>query len=145
MSIERMDEKSWQAIPGGEALVAYFGHVPFFHDGEITQVVLNRRSASTVSIHTWGMDTIDPIKHAVVTLLIDDIIDLELENFSPQNVIGDLIIRPLPERDNRRDYYPRSQVEGDVEIVFVPIFGLSGVVRAGSVSLTFVPGKPRDA
>ncbi|OBZ96160.1 hypothetical protein ADU59_07300 [Pararhizobium polonicum] len=137
-----MDEKSWRAIPGGEALIAYFGHVPFFHDGEITQVVLNRRSTSTISIHIWGMD---PVKHAVVTLLIDDIIDLELENFSPQNVIGDLIIRPLPERDDRRDYYPRSQTESDVEIVFVPIYGLAGVLRAGSVSLTFVPGKPRDA
>lgn len=143
--MERMDENSWRAIPGGEALIAYFGHVPFFHDGEITQVVLNRRSASAISIHIWGMMDIVPVKHAVVTLLIDDIIDLELENFSPQNVIGDLIVRPLPQREDRSGYYPRSQLESDVEIEFVPIYGLSGIIRAGSVSLTFVPGQPRDA
>jgi hypothetical protein len=143
--MERMNENSWRAIPGGAALIAYFGHVPFFHDGEITQVFLNRRSASTISIHIWGMDNIDPVKHAVVTLLIDEIIDLELGNFSPQNVIGDVIIRPLPQREDRSGYYPRSQLESDVEIEFVPIYGLNGLIRAGSVSLTFVPGQPRDA
>lgn len=142
--MERMDENSWRGIPGGEALIAFFGHLPMFHDGEITQLVLNRHSPSTISVHIWGVDENDPVRHAVVTLQIDDIIDLELQNFSPQNVIGDLIIRPLPDRSERRNYYPRNRTESDIEIELAPIYGLSGIIRAGSVSVSFVPGKPRD-
>ncbi|WP_156386855.1 MULTISPECIES: Imm50 family immunity protein [unclassified Rhizobium] len=143
--MKRMDEDDWRAIPGGDALIAYFGHSPMFHDGEITQVVLNRLSTSTISVHIWGVDDVDPVKHAVVTLSINDIIDLELENFSPQNVIGDVIIRPLLEREDRRSHYPRNRKESDIEIELIPIYGLNGILRAGSVSLTFVPGKPGDA
>ncbi|KAA0698461.1 hypothetical protein DTW90_15280 [Neorhizobium sp. P12A] len=140
-----MDEHAWKAFPGGDELTAYFGHIPIFHDGEITQVILNRRSTSRISIHIWGMGNGEVGKHAVVTLLIDDIIDLELENFSHQNVIGDLIIRPLLERCERSIYYPRKWLNTDVEIEFVPIYGLNGVIRAGSVALEFVRGKPEDA
>lgn len=140
-ALKRMEEDDWRAIPGGDALIAYFGHIPMFHDGEITQVVLNRLSTSTISIHIWGTDDFDPVRHAVVTLSIDDIIDLQLENFSPQNVIGDVIIRPLPQRDDRRPFYYRDWKESDVEIEMFAIFGLNGIVRAGSVSVAFVPGK----
>ncbi len=143
--MKRMDEEDWRAIPGGAALIAHFGHIPMFHDGEITQVVLNRLSTSTISIHIWGVDDFGPAKHAVVTLQINDILDLQLENFSPQNVIGDLIIRALPQREDRRAYYSRDPKDGDVEIELIPIFGLNGSIRAGLVSLAFVPGMPQDA
>jgi hypothetical protein len=138
------NDTSWLDIRGGKELVAFFGHDPMFHDGEIIQTVLNRRSASTISIHIWGMENVDPVRHAVVTLTFTDILDLQLENFSPQNVIGDLIIRPLKDLPERRIYYPRQQLPDDIEIELVPIYGLHGFIRAAAVSLSLVPGKPRD-
>jgi hypothetical protein len=141
---ETRNDTSRQDIRGGKELVAFFGHDPMFHDGEIIQVLLNRRAASTISIHIWGVDNVDPVRHAVVTLTLTDILDLQLENFSPQNVIGDLIIRPLKDLAERRPDYPRKQLPDDIEIELVPIYGLHGFIRAAAVSLSFVPGKPRD-
>jgi hypothetical protein len=139
-----MEEDAWDLISGGRELIDYFGHVPMFHDGEVVQMVLNRRNSSSLAIHIWGMGEDHDTKHAVVTLTITEIIDLELNGFSPQNVIGDLLIRPLPSSD-RAVYYARRPLPTDVEIELVPIYGLSGVIRAGSVSVNFTPGKPDDA
>lgn len=138
------DLTAWSDIPGGKDLIAYFGHDPIFHDGEIVQLILNRRASSRVSIHIWGMVDIDPVRHAVVTLAIDDIFDLDLENFSHQNVIYDLFIRPLPERPERKPYYAPFAALKPIEIEFDPCYGLHGFIRAGRVRISFVPGLPRD-
>lgn len=143
MDSDRASEATvWSDIPGGNELIAYFGRDPIFHDGEVVQLVLNRRVASQLSIHIWGMENIQPVRHAVVTLTIDDILDLELENFSRQNVIGGLLIRPLPERPERIPYYAPVIAANPVEIELIPIYGLNGFVRAGRVTLSFVPGLP---
>lgn len=146
MEFDRATElTAWSDILGGKELVAYFGRDPIFHDGEIVQLVFNRRASSRVSIHIWGMENVDPVRHAVVTLTIEDIFDLDLENFSHQNVIYDLFIRPLPERPERKPYYARSVAKQPIEIEFAPSYGLHGFIRAGRVRVSFVPGLPRDS
>ena len=45
------------AIPGADAVVAWFGHWPSFHDAEILSVVINRGGLSMIRIHTWNVST----------------------------------------------------------------------------------------
>jgi len=96
-------------IPGGPELLAWFGRPPSFHDAEIVNLQLNRRAPSTVAIHTWTMtDRVDQRgyfildRHAVVTFTLEDIVDLQLDGFSHQNVIGHLHLRRAP-----RNAFPR--------------------------------------
>lgn len=139
------DGIAWVDISGGKDLVAYFGHDPIFHDGEIVGLVLNRRAESSISIHIWGMGDLAATRHAVVTLVFTDVADLELECFSHQNVINGLIVRRAPERGARRPYYGREPQTEDIEIELRPCFGLCGFIRAASVTVSFEPGRPKDA
>jgi hypothetical protein len=88
-------EAFYTEIPDGSDLVAWFGCVPSFHDAEIVRLDLHRRAPSTLSIHAWNMtkevddrDYLVLDNHAVVTFLLEDILDLQLDGFSHQNVIG---------------------------------------------------------
>ena len=59
--------------------------------------VFKPQGQSKLEIHAWnGTSKIDPHgysildKHAVVTFILEDIFDLQLDGFSPQNVLGSL-------------------------------------------------------
>jgi len=45
------------AIPGADAVIAWFGHWPSFHDAEILSVVINRGGPSLIRIHTWNVSS----------------------------------------------------------------------------------------
>jgi Immunity protein 50 len=96
-------EAIYASISGGSELVAWFGRVPSFHDAEIVGLNLNRRSASTLVLHTWsttnGVDdrgyfVLD--RHVAVTFVLEEILDLELNGFSHQNVVFGLVLRRAP-------------------------------------------------
>ena len=139
----------YAGIPGGPELLAWFGRVPSFHDAEIVRVVLNRRAPSTLSIHAWNLtDRVDPQgyfileRHAVVTFELEDVLDVQLEHFSSQNVIFGLQLRRAAPRPDRMPYYSRDASPDDFELELDPCYGLSGHVRCRRVSISFVPGKP---
>ncbi|MEZ2220867.1 hypothetical protein [Rhizobium sp. RCC_161_2] len=138
------DQIPWREIPGGGEFVEYFGHDPDFHDAEIVQITLNRHSQSSISIHTWNNAPFDIAKHVVVTFSLADIADLQLENFSHQNVLNGLAVRLAPERKDRRPYYGRDPHPKDIEIELRPCFGLCGFIRARTISISFAKGKPED-
>jgi hypothetical protein len=96
------------SIPGGPELVAWFGQVPSFHDAEIVSLNLHRRAPSALIIHAWRMTREVDVRcryildrHAVVTFVLEDILDLQLGSFSHQNVIGELRLRRTPEHQDR--------------------------------------------
>lgn len=80
-----------------------------------------------------------------MTFTLEDIVGLNLEDFSRQNVIFGLEVRqikkqlptlgitwlvpPCPEHD----YY---------EIVLEPCYGLYGTIRARQIRMSLTPGKP---
>lgn len=142
------------SIPGGPELLAWFGYVPSFHDAEIIDLHLNRTGASTLRIHTWDMDpnrrTEDwpPFgKHVIVTFTFEDIMGLNLEDFSPQNVIMGLEVRCVKEE---RHSFGMTWLNNPppppefYEIDLLPIYGLSGTIRARRVSISLTPGKAQD-
>ncbi len=148
------DTNIYAEVPGGPELVRYFGQVPSFHDGEILGLHLDRDGPSALHIHSWittdrvGLDGSMVLeRHAIVTFTLRGVMDLHLDGFSTQNVIGGLILRRAPDRPERRGYLALDPGPDDIEIELEPCYGLNGLIRARSVSITFEPRKPgeRDA
>ena len=149
--VKDLSELIYHAVPGGQDLVQWFGQVPSFHDAEILSLNLRRNGQSSVCLHGWimtaqvcqdGQLALD--KHAIVTFLIDGVMDLQLDGFSHQNVIMGLILRRAPDRPERHGYLSQAPLPDDIEIEIEPCFGISGLIRARSVSIAFEPGKPDE-
>jgi hypothetical protein len=139
----------YDAVSGGADLVHGFGQVPSFHDAEILGLQLRRNGPSVLHLHGWintgevgqdGYFVLD--RHAIVTFTLNGVMDLQLDGFSMQNVIGGLVLRRAPDRPERRGYLALDPLPQDIEIELEPCYGVSGLIRARAVSITFEPGKP---
>jgi hypothetical protein len=139
----------YDAIPGGTELVRWFGQVPTFHDAEILSLHLRRKGQSVLRLHGWigtgavgqdGYAVLD--RHAIVTFTLTEVMDLQLDCFSIQNVISALVLRRALNRPERRGHLASDPLPQDIEIELEPCYGLSGLIRARAVSITFEPGKP---
>lgn len=136
----------YDEVTGGSELVRWFGAVPTFHDAEILSLHLQRRGQSVLRLHGWmntgkvadnGYFILD--RHAVVSFVLEEVMHLQLHGFSHQNVIFGLVLRRASQE---RQGDARNPLPQDVEIELEPCYGLSGLIRARSVSITFEPGKP---
>jgi Immunity protein 50 len=93
-------------IAGAEKVISYFGYWESCHDAEILGFSLRRPGLFTISVRALGLDAglqaqgIMRYKHAIITFLLRDVIDLSLERYSVQNVIPEITIeskgRPSP-------------------------------------------------
>jgi hypothetical protein len=145
--IQREEASIYAEVPGGLELLAYFGRTPAFGDAEILALCLDRDGTSTLRVHGWVVvDRAGEAKarerHAVVTFALDGIMDLKLDGFSVQNVIGGLTLRRAPDRPERRAYLALAPSPQDIEIELEPCYGLDGRIRARSVAITFQSGRP---
>jgi hypothetical protein len=146
-------ESVYRKLPGGTQLLQWFGRVPSFHDAEIVSLALNRRSPSLLTIHGWTMDgskTQDGYfvqqKKAVVVFEIQDIVYLNLEGFSRQNVIDGLIIAQRAPDPLAKSYYSTLDSNADdYEIILEPCYGMDGLIRCKKISVSFEPGDPVDS
>jgi hypothetical protein len=141
-------ESIFAEVRGGPELLHWFGRVPSFHDAEILDLRLRRHEPSILRLHGWNMtNRVDDAgyivleKHAVVTFALEGVMDLQLEGFSRQNVIDGLTLRRAPERPERRNQLTLAPSPDDIEIELDPCYGLSGLIRARSVEITFAPGR----
>ena len=109
----------YELVPGGPELLRWFGQVPTFHDAEILSLHLRRKGQSVLRLHGWvgtgavGQDgylVLD--RHAIVTFALTDVMDLQLDSFSIQNVISGLILRRAPDRAERRGYLAHAPAFG---------------------------------
>ena len=119
-------------IEGGPELLAWFDGEPRFHDAEIVGLNLRRRAESTLDIHFWtatgvvddrGYFILD--NHVVVTFVLKDITDLELEGFNHQNVICGLSLHRAHVRPEREPYTLGTSPD-DYEIELEDCYGMSG-------------------
>ncbi|UGX90344.1 immunity 50 family protein [Bradyrhizobium barranii subsp. barranii] len=139
----------YDTVPGGADLMRWFGQVPSFHDAEILGLHLRRKVQSVLRLHAWintgevGRDGYFVLgRHAIVTFTLSEVMDLQLDGFGIQNVIGGLALRRAPDRPERRGYLAIDPLPQDIEMELEPCNGLSGLIRARAVSITFEPGKP---
>ena len=122
-------------IPGYKEFTGFCGGWPSFHDLEILKLELNRGAPSYLIIHVFGgpkptigprSDTrlASPPTDVVVTFVLEGIDDLDLADFSSQNVIFGL----------------RLEKESDIfRITMDPCFGMAGTISATNVTIEFSP------
>jgi hypothetical protein len=132
-----MPELIAPSVPGADEVVRWFGEWPSFSDAEVLEIVLRRKGRSSILVHVWRMTgevnaeghfVLD--RHAVITVWLEGITDLELGDFSPQNVIGSLDIKPQ---------------ESGFRVTLWPIYGVGGHIDAARVTFSLEPGKPGEA
>lgn len=64
-------------------------------------------------------------RHAIVTFTLTDVMDLQLDGFSAQNVIEQLILQRAPDRPERRGEFLAEPLPDDVEIELSQCFGMA--------------------
>jgi hypothetical protein len=121
-------------IDGAQSLYDWFGYWPSFHDAEILYLHLNRTGLSQMAVHTWHMSNRTDAesfyileKHVVVDFALQSISDLELVQFSHQNVLSNLSV----EKKNDR-----------FALILWPCYGLAGRIEVSKISITLRPGRP---
>ena len=119
-------------LPGAKALIKRFGRWPSFHDAEVVSLSLNRKGASTLTLHIFRMTSqVDERGHYVcdlhtlVTFSFGEILGINLVDFNHQNVISELEI---------------GKTEAGLEVILHPCFGLAGTIRTSSISISFADG-----
>lgn len=136
-----------RGVPGGLELLAWFGGVPSFHDGEVLSLHLDREGPSALRVYTWRLREVSDVgftlaRHAVVTFTLTGIVDLDLGGFSRQNVLGGLVLRRALDRPERRPSYDFGHSPNDYEIEMEPCVGLNGHLRANAVEVRVEPCAP---
>jgi|RhiMetdeSRZDD1v2_1073273.scaffolds.fasta_scaffold24097_5 Immunity protein 50 len=123
------------AILGADAVVAWFGQWPSFHDAEILSIHINRGGLSVIRIHTRNLSTtVDRPGHsvrareAILAFEFAGIKTLRLhgEDADRQNVIQGLEIQ-------RTDEGYRVQL--------LPCYGLAGEIVVEQIAVHVEPGR----
>lgn len=130
MRVSEASDQRWKAV------IEWFGYKPNFHDAEVMSVELRRAPAcSIVRIHAWrtlgetdekGYFRQD--RHAVVSIVLKDIVRQELSCWNQQNVLSTLSIEDGPE---------------GATLALGAIYGVEGEIVAREICLEVEPLSPR--
>jgi hypothetical protein len=130
-------------IPGGREVVAWFGGRPDFGDAEMLELRLVRQGPSRLRLAAMvgegGKHQGPPGKHAVLDFSLHDMIDIHLNGFSRQNVIGGLRLRRAPDRAMHPSLSGYGLVPGEVEIEVAPCAGAFGTIRCTIAKIAIMP------
>lgn len=131
-----------ETIPGGSEVVAWFGGWPEFGDAEVLEVRLVRRGPSLLRISAMageGENYGAPFKHAVFDFTLRDMIDVNLEGFSHQNVVGGLTLHQATDQPVHPSLLGIGLVRGEVEIELWPCAGAHGMIRCTIEKIAIIP------
>lgn len=78
-------------------------------------------------------------KRAVVTFVLEEITDLQIEGFARQNVIDELCLTRVTPGSSVSRHDLQTESLDVFEILLEHCYGLSGYIRARRVSVSFVP------
>jgi hypothetical protein len=127
-----MTTSALHEIPGGEALIDWFGQVPAFHDADVMAINLVSNGTSVLNLWTWRMtDKVDAQgyfeieKHIFVDIVLREVTYVSLCQFQLPGIIFQLHIT-------------RSGDEFDLS--WEGSYGVSGTIRAKQVSVESRPG-----
>ncbi|HME08215.1 MAG TPA: Imm50 family immunity protein [Bryobacteraceae bacterium] len=123
-------------IPGAIELHDWFGYWPDFHDAEVVHLYLNRTGISSMLVEAWRWtDEVDERgyfkvdKHGLVEFLLEEISEMDLEDFNHQNVIFSLSI---------------ERTESGYRFDMDTSFGLLGTIEVKAFSIRLVPAELPD-
>lgn len=120
-------------IPGGQALVEWFGHVPRFHDAELLEITFSGKGVGLLRIQAWNMtDQVDAKgyfvldKHATVTLALEGVSAVNCVDFDIMPaIIFDLEI---------------TKGDESFRIEWSASYGVAGFITAKDVRISLAPG-----
>jgi hypothetical protein len=117
-------------VEGRETVIQWFdGEWPCFHDAEIVSLTLSRKGESLLCVYPYS-----PAKPATVEFYLDEVSDLDLTDFSQQNVISGLEVERVTDQTDKTAL--RIRLGG--------CYGLSGWIDAKKVRVQLLPGKSSD-
>ncbi len=133
-----------RSIDGGASVVEWFSGHPNFGDAEVLRLDLHRRGASLAlsqSFSAKGHYGGAPFRHAIFTFHFGnaDAIDVSMQGFSHQNVIGGLWLRFADDTKPDVSFVGTELGRGDIEFEFEPCFGPFGTLRATVTKITITP------
>lgn len=124
-----MCDRPTEKIAGEELLTECFGKWPCFHDAEVLSVFLTRSGESVLRIYPYYPD-----KPATVDFVLSGITDIELADFSSQNVIHSVHIEKAKDQHGDDVY----------RLTLGPCYGVAGRVDAESLRVELLPGPSPD-
>ena len=115
-------------IPGSDEIVSWFGCWPSFHDAEILELHLDRADASWIKVHAWTSGMVNgnykSDHHAIITFTFERVRNLDLSDFSPQNVIFGLDV----------------EKSGDCfRVTLSPCYGMAGFIESDRIRVGVEP------
>lgn len=116
-------------LAGSEDVIRWFGGWPSFHDAEVVSLAMARSGESRLRVYPCY-----PEKPATVDFILDEITDVELADFSKQNVISSLHVERVKDQTN----------EWAVRLTLSPCYGLVGRIDAKRIRVELFPGKSPD-
>lgn len=116
-------------LDGSQAVIQWFGAWPSFHDAEVIYLQLARTGRSVLRLYPYRPD-----KPAMVDFILEKVTDLELADFSSQNVIFSLGVETVVDQTE----------EKATRLTLGPCYGLAGWIDAKHVRVELVPGKSSD-
>lgn len=121
-------------LPGGQAIIDWFGKTPEFHDAEILNINLVLGEASSMRIHAWNMtDQVDSEgyfvtdKHAVIVVSFASVQMINLKDFDHEGIIFDLELTGTQSR---------------TEVSWTSSYGAEGQIVGEGVEFALNPGRP---
>ena len=118
-----------EELTGADRVRQWFGSWPNFHDAEIISLSLARKGKSVLRVYPYY-----PQKPATVDFIFENVTDIELQDFSDQNVIMSLRIEIATDQNGENVY----------RLVLGPCYGLAGKIDARSLRVELSPGKSPD-
>ena len=112
-------------IEGAAELTERLGEWPDFHDAEILEIRLHREEPSWLHIQ---LPQVSRGGAATVTFTLEGVSDLELADFSSQNVISSLDIAAQPT---------------GYRLSLFPCFGVSGFIEAEQIRVSYQSEAPK--
>jgi hypothetical protein len=132
-------------IPGGPEVIAWFGGHPKFHDAEVLEVRLVRKGRSCLRLAAMvsevGKHKGPPFKHAVFDFTLRDMIEVHLDRFGHQNVIGEFALRRAHDQALHPSLLGHGPARGEVEIELAPCAGAFGTIRCTIEKIAILPVK----
>lgn len=130
-------------IPGGPEVVKWFDGRPEFGDGEVLEIRLVRKGPSYLRVAAMASEAGKykgaPFKQAVFNFTLRDMVDVYIDGFAHQNVIGRLSFRCAPDRAVHPSLLGIGLVRGEVEIELEPCAGPIGTIRCNIEKITITP------
>jgi hypothetical protein len=150
-----MDDRSLEstiailrAVPGGPELLDWFHGWPEFGDAELLEVHLVRGGPSLVrlfvTVSAAGQYAGPPLKSGICTLYFGDMLDISVEGFSHQNVIGGLMLQPARSIQVHPSLTGLGLVCGSHELALLPCAGAFGTIRGTLVRAEIVAAIESD-